>query len=133
MRFILISLTILTFSLLMTSCVSAQSDTQPTPPMATATVTTYVTHPVADYDAWKKVFDSIYDLRRSHGELSYEVGTLTDQPGTVYVINTWASIEDAKGWLENPEIAENMAKAGVTARPMIQYLQLDSRSATDGK
>ena len=79
-------------------------------------------HKVADYAAWKKGFDMFFNERSMAGELSAEVGTLQDDPGTVYVINEWASPEAAQSFYARPELAAAMQKAGVTGKPTMLIL-----------
>ncbi len=78
---------------------------------------TMIYHNVADYAAWKKGFDLFYNERALAGELSAEIGTLQDDPNTVYVINEWASPEAAKAFFTRPELAATMQKAGVSGKP----------------
>ncbi len=83
---------------------------------------TVIHHKVADYATWKKSFDRFYNERSMAGELSAEVGTLQDDPGTVYVINEWASPEAAQAFFARPELAAAMQKAGVTGKPTMLIL-----------
>ena len=85
-------------------------------------VKTIVTHKVADWAKWKEGFDSFKQQRLDGGELSYEVGTLNDDPGTVYVINEWVSVDKAKAFFANPALAEAMKKFGVIEAPHFMYL-----------
>ncbi|MEX0780554.1 MAG: hypothetical protein WD491_05620 [Balneolales bacterium] len=59
-------------------------------------IKTLMYHGVEDYDEWKELFDDSYDIRTQAGEMSYEVGTLYDDPGTAYIINEWYTIEHFK-------------------------------------
>ena len=83
---------------------------------------TMIYHKVADYAAWKKGFDMFYNERNMAGELSAEIGTLQDDPSTVYVINEWASPEAAQAFFARPELASAMQKAGVTGKPTMLIL-----------
>jgi uncharacterized protein (TIGR02246 family) len=85
-------------------------------------VKTMVYHKVADWAKWKEGFDSVKKLRLDAGELSYEIGTMHDDPGTVYVINEWASIENAQAFFSKPELHEAMKNAGVLETPHFMYL-----------
>ncbi|GAB2558218.1 DUF4440 domain-containing protein [Spirosoma areae] len=85
-------------------------------------VKTMVYHKVADYATWKKTFDTFQGERMFAGELSAEVGTLQDDPSTVYVINEWASPEAAQTFFARPELAATMQKAGVTGKPTVLIL-----------
>lgn len=80
-------------------------------------VKTVIYHKVADYAAWKKGFDLLYNERMLAGELSAEVGTLQDDPHTVYVIGEWASPDAPKAFFASPELAAAMQKQGVVGKP----------------
>jgi ketosteroid isomerase-like protein len=83
---------------------------------------TVVYHKVADYTAWKKGFDMLYNERSIAGELSAEVGTLAEDPGTVYVINEWASPDAPKAFFASSALATAMQKLGVTGKPTVLIL-----------
>jgi len=85
-------------------------------------VKTIVTHKVADWEKWKAGFESFKKIRREAGELSFEIGTLNNNPSTVYVINEWASVEAAKAFFANPKLAEAMKNAGVLEAPHFMIL-----------
>jgi uncharacterized protein (TIGR02246 family) len=85
-------------------------------------VKTIVYHKVADYAKWKAGFDAYWRTRVDAGELTFETGTLIDDPGTVYVINEWATAEKAKAFFATPELAAAMQKLGVTEAPHFMYL-----------
>ena len=72
---------------------------------------------VADYAVWKKAFDMYINERLMAGELSAEVGTLVEDPGTVYLIQEWASPEAPKAYLSSPALAAYRQKAGLIGKP----------------
>lgn len=72
---------------------------------------------VADYAVWKKAFDMYINERLMAGELSAEVGTLVEDPGTVYLIQEWASPEAPKAYLSSPALAAYRQKAGSIGKP----------------
>ena len=51
------------------------------------------------------------------GELSAEVGTLVEDPGTVYLIQEWASPEAPKAYLSSPALAAYRQKVGLIGKP----------------
>ena len=77
---------------------------------------------VADYAVWKKAFDLYFNERNLAGELTAEVGTLADDPNTVYVINEWASPDAPKAFWARPDLAVAMQKAGVIGKPTMLIL-----------
>ncbi|MFN8355850.1 MAG: antibiotic biosynthesis monooxygenase [Spirosomataceae bacterium] len=85
-------------------------------------VKTMVYHKVADFTKWKAVFDSISEVRKAAGELNAEVGTLHDDPDTVYVLNEWTSLEAARAFYNSPDLAAGMQAAGVIEAPHFLFL-----------
>ncbi len=77
---------------------------------------------VGDYDAWKKAFDMYANERRFAGVLSAEVGTLHDDPGTVYIITEWVSHEASKAFIASPAMVAAMKEAGVADNRTVLYL-----------
>ncbi|TVZ25985.1 hypothetical protein JM83_0927 [Gillisia sp. Hel_I_86] len=91
-------------------------------------------HKVKDYGIWKKAFDAYLPQREKNGELSYEVGTLEDDPNTVYVFNTWKSKDHYKQFKEDLELKEKMEEAGVTEAPKFLLLnKLEGSKTVDNK
>ena len=80
-----------------------------------------VTHPVKDFDAWKKVFDEFEQARKEAGELSAIVLRHADDPNVISVLNTWTSVDAAKAFLASEEIKTGMGEAGVTAPPTFVF------------
>ena len=75
------------------------------------------THPVADFDTWKSVFDKFGPLRKECGELSAVALQHCDDPNMVTVINTWVSVDAFQAFLSRDELKAGMGDAGVTAPP----------------
>ena len=80
-----------------------------------------VTHPVKDFDAWKKVFDEFEQARKEAGELSAIVLRHADDPNVISVLNTWTTVDAAKAFLASEEIKMGMGEAGVTAPPTFVF------------
>lgn len=91
------------------------------------TVTLVVHHRVADYDAWKTVFDEHESVRRSHGELEHRVYRDIHDPQRVVVHNDFPSEQSARGFMEDPSLAEAMARAGVEGEPGISFMERAER------
>lgn len=81
-----------------------------------------VQHQVKDYAAWKKVYDSVKDLRTSNGELSDKIYRDVNDPNKLTVIFKWDSIENAKKYANSPELKAAMERAGVEGKPSIYFL-----------
>jgi len=76
-------------------------------------ITTLAYHRVADYDAWRRVFDELvatpaYDVVQSH-----RVWRGADDPNLVIVCETFASREVAEAAWNDPSAPEVLAQAGV--------------------
>ena len=85
-----------------------------------------ILHEVADYEAWRTVFDDAADLRRRAGEISYQVLTFDQDDNQVVHFSRWRSLEAARQFFESPELVEIRARAGVQAP---QFLYLNQREA----
>ena len=81
-----------------------------------------VQHQVKDYTAWKKVYDSVKDLRTSNGELSDRIYRDASDPNQLTVIFEWDSLENAKKYANSPELKAAMERAGVEGKPSIHFL-----------
>jgi quinol monooxygenase YgiN len=85
-----------------------------------------IIHEVADYAAWKKVFDGASAIRREAGERSYQV--LKDQrdPNKIVHFSEWTSIEDARRFFESPRLVKIRAEAGVKSPEFIYLEQIEA-------
>jgi quinol monooxygenase YgiN len=81
-----------------------------------------IIHEVADYAAWKKIFDAAAGIRRDAGERSYQVLKFQGDPNRIVHFSVWTSIDDAKRFFESPELVRIRAEAGVKA-PDFHYLE----------
>jgi heme-degrading monooxygenase HmoA len=82
-----------------------------------------VQHQVKDYSAWKKVYDSVKDLRTSNGELSDKIYRDASDPNKLTIMFKWDSIENAKKYANSPELKAAMERAGVEGKPSIYFLK----------
>lgn len=81
-----------------------------------------IIHEVADYPAWKSVFDRAATLRKEAGEIRYQLLREQSDANQVVHFSEWSSLESARRFFESPEVAEIRRKAGVKA-PNFIYLQ----------
>jgi quinol monooxygenase YgiN len=82
-----------------------------------------VKHRVADFDAWKKVFESMTGMRKEHGWTHHTVLRDANDPNLVTVINRMRDLSGAKGYAARPELREAMKNAGVQGPPEITFLE----------
>ena len=85
-----------------------------------------IIHEVADYHAWKKVFDGAAGIRKEAGERSYQVLRYQNDPNRIVHFSIWTSIDDAKRFFESPKLVEIRAEAGVKAPDFIYLEQLEA-------
>jgi quinol monooxygenase YgiN len=81
-----------------------------------------VQHKVKDFAEWKKVYDSVADLRASNGELSDQIYRDASDPNSLTVIFKWDSLAKAQQYANSPELKAAMEKAGVVGPPNIYFL-----------
>ena len=74
-----------------------------------------VRHRVADFDAWKTVYDGFAPVQAEHSVLGHQVLRSTENPNHVTVTHSFDSREAAKGFFAMPELKEAMSQAGVNA------------------
>jgi len=75
-------------------------------------------HRVADFDAWKAVYDSVRPMQEAGGVRFQQVLNQTSDPNMVYVTHTFDSREEAEAFLANSELKQAMESAGVDASSM---------------
>ena len=74
-----------------------------------------VRHRVADFDAWRKVYDGFAPIQAERGVQSHQVLRSIESPSEVIVTHTFDSPEVARAFFATPELKEAMSKAGVKA------------------
>ena len=82
-----------------------------------------VRHRVANFEAWKKVFDSMTEIRRAHGWTSAIVYRDASDPNIVTIVNRVKDVDGAKRYGSSPELRAGMQKAGVQGAPEISFVE----------
>lgn len=85
-----------------------------------------IIHEVADYPAWKKVFDGAADIRKEAGERSYQVLKYENDANRIVHFSVWTSIDDAKRFFESPKLERIRVEAGVKSPDFIYLEQLEA-------
>lgn len=85
-----------------------------------------IIHEVADYPAWKKVFDAASGIRKDAGERSYQVLKYETDSNKIVHFSAWTSIADAKSFFESPRLVKLRQEAGVRAPEFIYLEQLEA-------
>ena len=81
-----------------------------------------VRHPVADYAAWREVYDSIEPLRQEFGCTGQSVFQSPGDPNDVTVLHYWTTLEQAQGFAGSDALKEAMGRAGVAGPPRIEIV-----------
>jgi len=81
-----------------------------------------IIHEVADYAAWKAVFDGAVQIRKEAGERSYQLLCYENEPRKIVHFSAWVSIAAAKAFFESPRLVKIRQDAGVQA-PEFIYLE----------
>jgi hypothetical protein len=81
----------------------------------------YVRHTVADFAAWKKVFDEHEVTRKSFGAKKSEAFRNSDNGNEVIAIVEWDSKEQAKDFMEKSDLKSIMEHGGVLSAPEINF------------
>nr|WP_210301834.1 antibiotic biosynthesis monooxygenase [Methylobacterium brachythecii] len=85
-----------------------------------------IIHDVADYGAWKGVFDDAASIRREAGEISYQVLCDETDPNKVVHFSHWRSLDEARAFFESERLVEIRRQAGVAAPEFLYLHQRDS-------
>lgn len=81
-----------------------------------------VRHKVADYKAWKPVFDQHNSVRQQYGCKSDAVFSNVQDPNDVLVVLQWGSKEDAIKFGESSTLREAEARSGVVGVPEVTFV-----------
>ena len=81
-----------------------------------------IIHEVADYPAWKKIFDEAAGMRKAAGEIRFQLLSYDTDKNNIVHFSQWSSLDNARRFFESPEVADIRRKAGVKA-PEFIYLQ----------
>src|SRR4051812_1353904 len=71
-----------------------------------------IIHAVADYPAWKMVFDQAAGIRKAAGEVSFQVLRAQNDANRIVHFSRWQSLDRARRFFESEDVAEIRRKAG---------------------
>ena len=83
----------------------------------------FIRHKVADFNRWKAVFDSAYEMRRSGGELSARMFLSQGDPGKLELLCEWDTLDRARQFFEQPVLKSAMQQAGVVGVPEVEFME----------
>ena len=81
-----------------------------------------IRHTVQDYTTWASVFDEHESTRRANGSQGGRLFRSTECR-EVLVLLEWDDLERARLFADSDDLREAMARAGVTDRPDIWFLE----------
>jgi quinol monooxygenase YgiN len=85
-----------------------------------------IIHEVADYPAWKKVFDNAAGIRKAAGERSYQVLKFQHAANKIVHFSGWTSHADARAFFESPKLVQIRKDAGVKSPDFIYLDELEA-------
>jgi hypothetical protein len=83
--------------------------------------TMFVRHQVSDFAQWKQEYEGFDATRRELGVKADAVYQASDDPNDVTVTHEFASLPDAKAFVESAALREAMQRAGVAGEPTIWF------------
>ena len=85
-----------------------------------------IIHEVADYPAWKKIFDAAAGIRREAGERTYQVLKHQHDANRIVHFSAWTSLDAAREFFESPKLVQIRREAGVKAPEFIYLEQIEA-------
>ena len=85
-------------------------------------ITVIMQHEVKDFENWKKVFDSDEPNRAKAGVKLLGLYTSVKNPNDVTMIFEAPGVEVLEAYTSNPNVQEDMKKAGVISVPVASVL-----------
>lgn len=82
----------------------------------------FVRHNVADYQAWRRVYDDFDAERKTLGVTAHTVFQSIDDPNDVTVWHDFSTPQSAKNFASSPRLKDLMGKAGVKGVPQIWFV-----------
>jgi hypothetical protein len=82
-----------------------------------------VRHSVADYAAWRAVYDGVESLRAQHGCTGQQVFQMPGEPNDVFATHDFPSVEQAAAFAADPGLKSAMQNGGVTSEPRIEIFE----------
>ena len=91
--------------------------------------TLLIRHHVANYATWRAVFAEHETTRRANGSQREWLFCDADESHEVLLLFAWDNLERARLFADSDDLREVMARAGVTDRPDIWFLEDVARPA----
>lgn len=85
--------------------------------------TLFVRHRVADYAAWRRVYDGFEPTRQTLGVTAASVYQAADDPNEITATHEFESLEAAQAFAGSAELRAAMHDAGVEGAPTVWFTQ----------
>lgn len=85
--------------------------------------TLFVRHQVADYGAWRRVYDGFEPTRKALGVTAATVYQAADDPNEITATHEFATIEAAQAFAGSAELRAAMHDAGVVGAPAVWFTE----------
>lgn len=82
-----------------------------------------IRHKVADYGAWRLVFDEHGLTRRANGCQGGRLYRRAADPREIVILLEWDDLERARLFIDSDDLREALARAGVSDQPDIWFLE----------
>ncbi|WP_035673170.1 hypothetical protein [Flavobacterium sp. 83] len=89
-----------------------------------------IKHKVADYDKWRKEYNSHDSMRMAYGISHYMIGRGIDDANMIMIIDKINDVPKAKEFSMLPDLKEKMKKAGVISKPEFTYYEVIRNDAS---
>jgi hypothetical protein len=83
----------------------------------------HILHRVADYDAWRKLYDSVGDMQKDSGVTQESVHQMIDDPNNVLVIHHFDNAETARAFFGRDDLRDAMLRGGVQGEPRVELFE----------
>ena len=84
-----------------------------------------IIHEVESYSAWKIHFDLAIDIRKTAGEISYQLFRYDNNANKIVHFSEWISTVGAQHFFESKELVEIRIQAGVKTPEFIYLEELE--------
>jgi quinol monooxygenase YgiN len=84
-----------------------------------------IIHEVEAYPAWKMIFDQAAGIRKTAGEISYQLLRKDTDANRIVHFSEWSSLDEARRFFESPELVEIRKQAGVKAPDFLYLYEIE--------
>lgn len=84
-----------------------------------------IIHEIEAYPAWKMIFDQAAGIRKTAGEISYQLLRNDTDANRIVHFSEWSSLDEARRFFESPELVEIRKQAGVKAPDFLYLYEIE--------